>query len=320
VIDDFAPIHLDAEAQPAESGWSGGEHALLPSTTLPDDWLRLLRATDLRGEISVSRFDGSPRQPLDVIARGPAMFCIGIFVKGRACMSLDGGAPLQIGAGMAVVQTAAAEVAGRFSMPGGEPVRLVDIRFSPEGFLRAGGTPLLALHGQFLQDRSLSATRSLLGGFPASPALLRVAGDILACDFDHSPAGALYLRAKALEALALVLRLMGPAPLRIGGRERQQLLQARERLEQRYDEHWTLERLAREVGLSEKKLQAGFRAMAGRTVHVHLLEVRLDAAASLLADGASVTDAAYATGFSSLSHFSKAFRAAKGVSPRHWRG
>lgn len=318
--DDFAPIRTEPEAAMAEPRWHGGEPALLPSTTLPADWLRLLRATHLGGEISVTRFDGTPRQPLDVIAHGPAMFCIGIFVKGRACMSLDGGAPLQVGDGMAVIQTAAAEASGRFSMPGDAPVRLVDIRFSPEGFLRAGGTPLLALHGQFLQDRSLDAPRSLLGGFPAPPALLRVAGDILDCDFEHTAAGALYLRAKALEALALVLRLMGPAPARIGGRERQQLLQARELLEQRYDEHWTLERLAREVGLGEKKLQAGFRAMAGRTVHVHLLDVRLDAAASLLAGGASVTDAAYATGFSSLSHFSKAFRAAKGVNPRHWCG
>jgi transcriptional regulator GlxA family with amidase domain len=77
-------------------------------------------------------------------------------------------------------------------------------------------------------------------------------------------------------------------------------------------------RLAREVGLSEKKLKAGFRQVAGRSVHAYLREVRLEAAASMLEAGYSVTETALATGFANLSHFSKSFRQARGVAPRNW--
>ena len=38
----------------------------------------------------------------------------------------------------------------------------------------------------------------------------------------------------------------------------------------------------------------------------------------MLEAGYSVTDAALATGFGNLSHFSKSFRQAKGVAPRQW--
>ena len=44
----------------------------------------------------------------------------------------------------------------------------------------------------------------------------------------------------------------------------------------------------------------------------------MDTAADMLAKGASVTETAYAVGFSSLSHFSKVFRNAKGAAPKQW--
>jgi AraC-like DNA-binding protein len=37
-----------------------------------------------------------------------------------------------------------------------------------------------------------------------------------------------------------------------------------------------------------------------------------------LAEGASVTETAYAVGFSSLSHFSKVYRSVMGVRPKAW--
>ena len=46
--------------------------------------------------------------------------------------------------------------------------------------------------------------------------------------------------------------------------------------------------------------------MAGRSVHAYLKSVRLEAAASMLEAGYCVTEAALATGFANLSHFSAA--------------
>lgn len=303
----------------SDGGLRVSGHRLLPSLSIPADWGRMLRVHDLLGDITISCWNGQPGADLDVEANGPAMFCIGVFLAGEARMALDGGPLLTVTSGMAVIQTANRPSVGRFAMKGGTPIRLVDIRFTPQGLLHAGGRPLMALQGQFLQDCSLPLADSLLGGFPAPAALLRVATDILACEYEDEAIRGLYLRAKALEALALALNTVSqPAETRVMSRERRQLMAARSLLDERYAEDWTLDRLARAVGLNEKKLQAGFRVIAGRSVHGHLREVRLAAAAAMLSSGASVTETAYAVGFSSLSHFSKAFRETMGAAPREW--
>lgn len=312
---DRESLGTDIDAAVSLSG-----HPLLPEVALPTDWAQMARVHDLAQGITLTCWNGRPCSDLQVSAKGPPMFCIGVLLEGSARMALDGGPVLELHSGMAVVQTAARPVSGQFAMRGGQASRLVDIRFSLEGLLRAGGKPLMALQGRFLQDCSLSDAQMLMGGFPAPAALLRVATDILTCDFDDETVRRLYLQAKALEALAIVLQAVGPiAPTASLARERVRLLQARRLMDERFGEDWTIARLAREVGLGEKKLQAGFRAMAGRSVHEHLREVRLAAAAALLADGASVTDAALATGFASLSHFSKTFRAERGLLPSQWR-
>lgn len=307
--------YATADAVGAYSG-----HPLLPAVSLPLDWAQASRVHDLADGITLTCWSGQPASDLQVSAKGPPMFCIAVLLEGSASMALDGGPMLELRSGMAVVQTAARPVSGCFSMRGGQPSRLVDIRFSLEGLQRVGGKPLVALQGRFLQDCSLVQSQTLLGGFPASAELLRVATDILTSDFGDETVCRLYLQAKALEALAIVLQTVGPsAPTGRMARERTRLLQARRLMDERYGEDWTIAKLARAVGLGEKKLQAGFREMAGRSVHEHLREVRLAAAAALLADGVSVTDTALTTGFTSLSHFSKAFRAARGVLPSHWR-
>lgn len=296
------------------------EHALLPSVAIPPDWARIMRADDLPGGITISGWDGHPRQPLDVTAHGPAMFCIGILLEGDASMAVDGGPMLQLRSGMAVIQTGTRPVSGQFRMEGGAPIRLVDIRFTPQALMAAGGRPLMTLQREFLQDCSVPSAGALMGGLQAPPSLLRVAADILHCDFADGDLRTLYLHAKALEALAVLLQHLRQARQGdVGARERRQLQQARQLLEERYEEDWNIARLAQTVGLNEKKLQAGFRALAGRTVHAHLREVRLGAAAAMLARGESVADAAHAAGFSNLSHFSKSFRDAMGVSPRDWQ-
>ncbi|XDF37336.1 AraC family transcriptional regulator [Paracidovorax avenae] len=294
-------------------------HHLLPSVRIPAEWARMVRMHDLDEGATIGCWSGRPSVGLDITAEGPAMFCIGVLLEGQASMALDGGPPLHLHSGMAVVQTADRPSAGRFVMQGDMSSRLVDIRFTLDGLRQAGGRPLLALQGQFLQDCSLPAAQTLMGGFPAPASLLRVATDILTCDFSDKTVRSLYLRAKALEALAIVLQTVGPtSPLSTMSRERPRLLQAKRLLDERFEEEWTLDRLAREVGLGEKKLQAGFKAMAGRSVHDHLREVRLSAAAAMLAAGTSVTDTAAAVGFASLSHFSKSFRESRGVLPREW--
>lgn len=67
--------------------------------------------------------------------------------------------------------------------------------------------------------------------------------------------------------------------------------------------------------MNERKLKHGFRMLVGSTVHAYLLRVRMDAAATLLKSGHTVTETAFAVGFESLSHFSRAFSQTTGVTP-----
>ncbi|MAF01346.1 MULTISPECIES: helix-turn-helix transcriptional regulator [Herbaspirillum] len=294
-------------------------HPLLPSVVLPAEWAAMMRVDELAGGISITGWHGHPRQALDVRATGPALFCVALLLEGRAAMALDGGPLLELEAGMAVIQTADRPVTGRFCVKGGAAIRLVDIRFTLQALADVGGRPLSSLQRDLLRDCSLPEAGALMGGLHAPPVMLRIASEILQCDFSGD-LRCLYLRAKALETLAQLLQhLHCGSRGEVGTREQRQLEQARRLLEQRYAESWSIDRLAQAVGLNQKKLQAGFRVMAGRTVHAHLRELRLHAAATMLAEGVGVADTALAVGFSNLSHFSKSFRQTYGVTPSQWR-
>ena len=82
------------------------------------------------------------------------------------------------------------------------------------------------------------------------------------------------------------------------------------------DGAFTVEALAAEVALSYSQLNRRLTAEAGVSPLEFVRRVRLDAAAQLLADGAgTVSEVAYAVGFNSLAHFSRAFRAQFGMPP-----
>ncbi|WP_302553841.1 helix-turn-helix transcriptional regulator [Comamonas kerstersii] len=104
-------------------------------------------------------------------------------------------------------------------------------------------------------------------------------------------------------------------PLPVPG-DRQRLIEARALLEQNYGQEWSLQSLARAVGLNEKRLQQGFQALYGCSVHACLTRIRLNAAVAMLKRGTSVTETAACCGFANLSHFSRLFRTHTGISPK----
>ena len=77
-----------------------------------------------------------------------------------------------------------------------------------------------------------------------------------------------------------------------------------------------LDDLAGFVGMSHPKLNRCFRQFYGKTVFQYLRDERLKKAQVLIEDqGRTVTEAAYLVGYSSLSHFSKAYKHHYGISP-----
>jgi AraC-like DNA-binding protein len=85
-------------------------------------------------------------------------------------------------------------------------------------------------------------------------------------------------------------------------------------------EDWTLERLAKESGMSRSSLAERFTHYVGRPPMQYLALWRMQLAAASLASGeASVARIAAEVGYDSEAAFSRAFKRAVGVSPSVWR-
>jgi len=98
--------------------------------------------------------------------------------------------------------------------------------------------------------------------------------------------------------------------------DRERILYARDYLLQHIDCPPSLTELSRIAGINEFKLKRGFKETFSQTVFEYLSDVRLEIAKNdLLERKKSITEIAFELGYSSLQHFSSAFKKKFGVSP-----
>lgn len=98
--------------------------------------------------------------------------------------------------------------------------------------------------------------------------------------------------------------------------ERDKIQDAVNLIQQNLDQPFTIKELARKVAMNECYLKKGFKTVTGRTIHEYQQELRIDRAKELLQqEGHSVTDVAGILGYSSISHFSTAFKRVTGMKP-----
>jgi AraC-like DNA-binding protein len=84
-------------------------------------------------------------------------------------------------------------------------------------------------------------------------------------------------------------------------------------------EPWTVERLARVVGLSRSVLAERFTVMVGQPPMQYLALWRMQLASRLLLEGRPVASVANAVGYESEAAFSRAFKKLVGRPPATWR-
>ena len=77
--------------------------------------------------------------------------------------------------------------------------------------------------------------------------------------------------------------------------------------------------LARVAGLRRRRLIDAFTRRFALPPHRYLIQLRVDAARPLLANGLPPAEVAAALGFSDQSHFIRRFKAAVGVTPGQWQ-
>lgn len=85
------------------------------------------------------------------------------------------------------------------------------------------------------------------------------------------------------------------------------------------DRQFTLAEVAQQAGCTDFHLIRLFRMTKGISPHSYLVQLRLEHARKLLAEGCSLVDAALQSGFSDQSHLTRQFRARFGVTPGRYR-
>ena len=201
---------------------------------------------------------------------------------------------------------------------------VITLQFEP-GYLRrrllAMSDDMPAWLSGFLQgeDRNSHTTHRL------SAAMRSAANDILNAD-PNAGFFTLLLNAKCEELLwhglgCLQLGSSDPARVaEISQGESEKIERAAQRLLSGFPDLPPISVLAQEMGLSQWKLNRGFKALFGMTVSEYVVDMRIQRARALLAESRlSIQDIAVEVGYDFLTNFSKAFKRAVGVSPREYR-
>lgn len=98
--------------------------------------------------------------------------------------------------------------------------------------------------------------------------------------------------------------------------DREKISKAREILLQHIGEPLTIKALSRKVAINECYLKKGFKELFGTTIFDFYQTQRMEHAKYLLYDkGLSVTEVSSLLGYSSISHFSTAFKKHTGIKP-----
>lgn len=151
---------------------------------------------------------------------------------------------------------------------------------------------------------------------------IAVALNQLVTSSPHGGLRRLYIAAKAMEILSLVLGRMAEADTRdrkgslLKRSDVERVHLAREILASSLESPTTIAELADRCGLNATTLKRGFREVFGTTIFGVLRRMRMEAARPLIVEqGQTVLEAALAVGYANPSHFARAFRREMGVAP-----
>ncbi|BCS87623.1 helix-turn-helix transcriptional regulator [Pseudodesulfovibrio sediminis] len=201
----------------------------------------------------------------------------------------------------------------------------IGILVSPE-FLRNHFTESMDQFPKDFQKTLEGSSKNPLTWFGAcTPVKHSLLAQIINCPYTGG-IRRLFLEGRALELLALQLHdymefdtrknprlpVLSPADV-------ERIHCARDILVSDLENPPSIQALAVQVGINEKKLKTGFRQVYNTSVFGYFREHRMQKAHELLRQGnLNVTEAAFSVGYQSLSHFSQAFKERFGILPKEF--
>jgi len=267
-------------------------------------------------ELDIRVLDLLPREDCRIQANSSPSLSIAYYAEGSGWRQFADTPFMLLSPDTCCLYHSTVTIQGEGLLPANTRVRGVNISFAPQVLSRIGLDQQL-LDQAGLWERRISADgQARLVQFPAPTVLRKVGMAMLDCPL-QGVAREIFLRGKAFEMLGEMVGYLhsGAAQPVLGARDRGRIEQARDLLQARPAEPWTLEALAAAVHLNVRKLKQGFRQLYGKGAYALLQEIRMELAAGRLQQGKRVVDAALEVGYSNASHFAKVFRRHHGISP-----
>lgn len=198
-------------------------------------------------------------------------------------------------------------------------MEMVALNFSTERFLDLAannGRVLDGLANKVAVGKAIMLNKN--SNQPITTRMLAILNDVKKCEFKGG-LKKLYLQSKVLELLALQCEQYERGTElhnTVSKTDKEKIYHARDILLMRMQEPPSLQELSRLTGLNEFKLKNGFKQVFDNTVYGYLNDHRMEHARKLVLEKSiSLTDIADTYGFSSIQHFSTAFKKKFGVSP-----
>jgi AraC-like DNA-binding protein len=192
------------------------------------------------------------------------------------------------------------------------------VRFSPP-FFSLFGRSLLQQHMPFRLDHTAEIPFFTCGNSRALIASLRApAGLTPLVQSLQLTEVALQLLRRAVEAVTMPFTVCPVPACRFLAHdtEREKIFKARAILDAATDGPMTIKDLSRKVAMNECYLKKGFKTLVGKSINEYQQDLRIERAKEMLSKSSrSVTEVAALLGYSSISHFSTAFKKATGLKP-----
>lgn len=147
---------------------------------------------------------------------------------------------------------------------------------------------------------------------PMTPGMYTILAEIAQMPY-HGRMKHLFLEAKMTELL--LLQVGQDRSSRIPVKHADRMYEAKAMIEQDFLHFSTIAELSKTVGINQRQLMQGFKALFGQTIYHFVSDLKMNKAKELLQEGSFVNEVADMVGYKNPQHFTTAFKKKFGILP-----